>query len=408
MKKSPDFYKLREDFPMLKKSMHGKPLIYLDSAATSQKPQAVIDSLTDFYQNQYGTVHRAVYELAVFATQMYQEARKKIQKFIHAAQSHEILFTRGTTESINMIAYSFGKAFIKPHDEIIISEIEHHSNIVPWQILCEDRGAILRIIPVNQSGEVLLEEYGKLLNERTKLVAITHISNSLGTCNPIKEIAAMAHQAGAKILVDAAQSAPHMPIDVQDLDVDFLAFSGHKICGPTGVGILYGKEALLEALPPYQGGGDMIDTVTFEKTTYNVLPLKFEAGTPMFAEIIALGAAIDYLTSIGMEHINKHDQNLLAYATERMSAIPNLMILGTARKKGAIISFIVEGIHPLDLGTLLDLRGVAIRTGHLCAQPATRHFSEKGFARASFYLYNTKEEIDGYIAALNDVIKMLR
>ncbi len=408
MKKSPDFCKLRDDFPMLKKTMHGKPLIYFDSAATAQKPQKVIDSITNFYQNQYGTVHRAVYELSVFATQAYQEARKKIQKFINAAQSHEVLFTRGTTESINMVAHSFGKAFINADDEIIISEIEHHSNIVPWQMMCEDRKAILHVIPANERGEVLLDEYAKILNERTKLVAITHISNALGTCNPIKKIVAMAHQAGAKILVDAAQSAPHMPIDVQDLDVDFLTFSGHKICGPTGIGVLYGKEALLESMPPYQGGGDMIDTVTFEKTTYNTLPLKFEAGTPMFAEIIALGAAIDYLTSIGMENIQKHDQDLLIYATEKMSAIPRLKIFGTAQDKGAIISFIVEGTHPLDLGTLLDLRGVAIRTGHLCAQPVVRRFSAPGFARASFYLYNTKEEIDAFITALNDVIKMLR
>jgi cysteine desulfurase/selenocysteine lyase len=273
MDKMPNFPKLREDFPMLKKEMHGKPLVYLDSAATSQKPQVVIDSLARFYQDHYGTVHRAVYELSVYATQAYQEARKKIQRLINANHSHEIIFTRGTTESINLVAYSFGKAFIKPGDEIIISEMEHHSNIVPWQILCEDTQAILRVIPINDRGELILEAYANLLNDRTKMVAITHISNALGTINPIKEIASMAHQAGAKILVDAAQSAPHLPIDVQDLDVDFLVFSGHKICGPTGVGVLYGKEALLEAMPPYQGGGDMIDTVTFEKTTYNTLPL---------------------------------------------------------------------------------------------------------------------------------------
>jgi cysteine desulfurase / selenocysteine lyase len=403
-----DVLKLRKDFPMLKKSMHGKPLIYLDSAATSQKPQCVIDCLTNFYQNHYGTVHRAVYELAVHSTQSYQEARKKAQVFINAAQPHEIIFTRGTTESINLIAYSFGKAFVKNGDEIIISEIEHHSNIVPWQILCEDRGAILRVIPANEKGELLIDEYAKMLNEKTKIVAVTHISNSLGTVNPIKQMAAMAHQAGAKFLVDAAQSAPHMPLDVQNLDVDFLVFSGHKICGPTGVGVLYGKEALLEVMPPYQGGGDMIDTVTFKKTTYNVLPLKFEAGTPMFAEVIALGAAIDYLNGIGMENIQTWGHELLEYATKQMSAIQNLLIIGTAAQKGAIISFVVDGIHPLDLGTLLDLQGIAIRTGHHCAQPTMRHFNVNGTARASFYLYNTKEEIDHFVSCLNDCIKMLK
>jgi cysteine desulfurase / selenocysteine lyase len=403
-----DFLNFRHDFPMLKKKMHGKPLIYFDSAATSQKPQVVIDSLTDFYQNHYGTVHRAVYELAVHSTELYQEVRKKVQKFIKAKNEHEIIFTRGTTESINMVAYSFGKAFVKKNDEILISEIEHHSNIVPWQILCEDRGAVLRVIPVNEKGEIILEEYAKLLNEKTKLVAVAHVSNSLGTVHPIKELTAMAHQAGAKILVDAAQSAPHMPLDVQDLDVDFLVFSGHKICGPTGVGVLYGKESLLEAMPPYQGGGDMIETVDFLKTTYNVLPLKFEAGTPMFAEVIALGSAIDYLTSIGMEKIHHWEQILLEYATERMLMIKDLQIFGTAAHKGAIISFLVKGIHHLDLGTMLDLQGIAIRTGHHCSQPTMRRFSISGTARVSFYLYNNKEEIDDFIDALTECIKMLK
>ncbi len=408
MAASPDFLKLREDFPMLKKKMHGKPLIYLDSAATSQKPQPVIDAYVQFYQDHYGTVHRAVYELSIYATQAYQETRDKVQQFLHAEKNHEIVFTSGTTESINLVAYSFGKAFVKSGDEIVISEMEHHSNIVPWQMLCEERGAVLRVIPVDEKGELVLDVYYSLLNGRTRLVAITHISNALGSLNPIKEITAAAHQAGAKVLVDAAQSAPHMPIDVQDLDVDFLAFSSHKMCGPTGLGILYGKEALLEAMPPYQGGGDMIDTVTFEKTTYNTLPLKFEAGTPMFAEIIAFGKAIDYLTDIGMDAIDNHGKTLLMYATEKMAAIPHLKILGTAKDKGAIISFMVDGIHPLDLATLLDLRGIAIRSGHLCAQPITRRFSPSGFARASFYFYNTCEEIDGFIAGLKECIHLLK
>jgi cysteine desulfurase / selenocysteine lyase len=403
-----DFQRLREDFPMLKKTMHGKPLIYLDSAATSQKPQIVIDTLTNFYQNQYGTVHRAVYEIATHSTHAYQDARKKVQAFLHAAKPEEIIFTRGTTESINMVAYSFGKAFVKPGDEIIISEIEHHSNIVPWQLLCEDRKAILKVIPCNDKGELILEEYEKLLSDKTKMVAVGHVSNSLGTINPLKKIITMAHAAGAKVLIDAAQSAPNMPIDVQDLDCDFLVFSGHKTLGPTGIGVLYGKEKLLEAMPPYQGGGDMIETVTFPKTTYNVLPLKFEAGTPMFAEAIALGVAIDYLSAIGMSNIRKWEYELMTYATEKMTQIPYLRIIGTAAEKGGIISFVVDGVHQLDIGTMLDLRGIAVRTGHHCAQPAMRHFSIGGTARASFGLYNTKEEIDQFANALQECIKLLR
>ncbi len=405
---APDFYKLREDFPMLKKTMHGKPLIYFDSAATAQKPQRVIDALTNFYQNQYGTVHRAIYELAVHSTHAYQATRKKARAFLNAAKEEEIIFTRGTTESINLIAYSFGKAFLKPNDEVIISEIEHHSNIVPWQIVCEDRGCKLKVIPCNQHGELLLEEYAKLLTDKTKLVAVTHISNALGTLNPIKQIISMAHDAGAKVLIDAAQSAPHMPLDVQDLDADFLVFSGHKVYGPTGVGVLYGKAELLNQMPPYQGGGDMIETVTFPKTTYNVLPLKFEAGTPMFAEVVALGTALDYLTEIGLDAIHKWEHDLLEYATKRIVEVADLRIIGTAKEKGAIISFVVDGTHPLDLGTLLDLKGIAVRTGHHCAQPAMRHFTLQGTARASFGLYNNKEEIDQFIAALKECIKMLK
>lgn len=403
-----EFSKLRNDFPMLKETMHGKPLIYFDSAATAQKPQSVIDTVTNFYQKHYGTVHRAVYALSVLSTQKYNEIRKNIASFLNAAHSEEIIFTRGTTESINMIAYSFGKAFIKTGDEVIISEMEHHSNIVPWQIMCEDRGALLRVIPVNDQGELILEEYEKLLNSKTKIVALTYVSNALGTINPIKKLIRMAHNAGAKFLVDAAQAAPHLSIDVQDLDCDFLVFSGHKIYGPTGVGILYGKEALLNAMPPSQGGGDMIESVTFPLTTYNVLPLKFEAGTPMIAEVIGLGAAIDYVQAIGMENIRIWEHELLLYATERMLEIPGLHIIGTAKEKGAIISFIIEGIHPLDLGTMLDLRGVAIRTGHHCAQPAMRRFGISATARASFGLYNSKQEIDVFIEALSACASMLR
>lgn len=403
-----DVQRIRKDFPMLDKTMHGKPLIYFDSAATAQKPQAVIDAITHFYSDHYGTVHRAVYELATHSTEEYQKSRQKVKTFLNAAKDEEIIFTRGTTESINMVAYSFGKAFVKPGDEILISAMEHHSNIVPWQILCEDRGAILKVIPMNERGELLLEEYEKLLNSRTRLVAVTHVSNSLGTLNPIKQIVAMAHQKGVKVLVDGAQSAPHLKIDVQDLDVDFLAFSGHKIMGPTGVGILYGKGDLLNQMPPYQGGGDMIESVTFAKTTYNVLPLKFEAGTPMIAEVIGLGAAIDYLQSIGMEEIQHWEHELLMHATEQMTQIPGLKIIGQAPQKGALISFIIDGIHPLDLGTFLDMKGVAIRTGHHCAQPVMQFFNVPATARASLAFYNTKEEIDTFISLLQNIVQMLK
>lgn len=393
---------------MLKKSMHGKPLIYFDSAATAQKPQIVIDKIADFYQNHYGTVHRAIYELAIYSTFEYQNARKKIQAFINAESADEIIFTRGTTESINMVAYSFGKAFLKPGDEILISEMEHHSNIVPWQIACEDRGAILKVVPINERGELNFEEFERLLSGRTKIVAIAHVSNALGTVNPIKEIAALAHSFGAVLLVDGAQAAPHMPVDVQALDADFYVFSGHKLYGPTGIGILYGKSTLLNQMPPYQGGGDMIEKVSFEKTTYNTLPLKFEAGTPMIAEAISLGAAVDYLSNIGMPKIHAWEQELLKYAEIGMQEISGLKIIGSAARKGGIISFIVEGVHHLDLGTMLDFQGIAIRTGHHCAQPVMRHYGLPGTLRASFALYNTKEEVDRFIAVLRDSIKLLQ
>lgn len=398
----------RKDFPMLSKSMHGKPLIYFDSAATAQKPQTVIDAISNFYQEEYGTVHRAVYELALHSSQNYQEVRQLVKAFLNASKVEEVIFTRGTTESINLVAYSFGKAFVKPGDEIIISAMEHHANIVPWQILCEDRGAVLKVIPIDDSGQLILEEYAKLLNPRTRLVALTHISNVLGTVNPIKQIVQMAHQHGAKVLVDGAQSAPHLAIDVQDLDADFFVFSGHKIFGPTGIGVLYGKEELLKQMPPYQGGGDMIETVTFEKTTYNVLPLKFEAGTPMIAEVIGLGAAIRYLNNLSMDSIHTYEKILLEHALERLKEIPGIHLYGTAPEKGSLISFTVEGTHPLDIGSLLDLKGIAVRTGHHCAQPVMQRFNVTAMVRASFAFYNTVEEIDQFVETLKGSLRMLQ
>lgn len=405
----PNFIQLRHDFPMLAKAMHGKPLIYFDSAATAQKPQVVIDAITNFYQNQYGTVHRAIYELSVYSTLAYEDTRKKVKNFINATSETEIVFTRGTTDSINIVAKSFGKAFVKPGCEIIISEMEHHSNIVPWQLLCEETGALLKIIPMNDRGELSLDVYANLLSQKTCLVALAHVANSTGTVNPIKKMIAMAHAAGpAKVLIDGAQSVPHMAVDVQDLDADFYVFSGHKLYGPTGIGILYGKLDLLNAIPPRDGGGDMIETVTFEKTTYNRLPLKFEAGTPMIAEVIGLGVAIDYVSSIGLQHIHQYEQELLQHATALMEKVDGVHILGTAHEKGAIVTFNVDGIHALDIGTMLDLRGIAIRTGHLCAQPTMRHFGIPAFCRASFAFYNTKQEIDQFVGHLKEVIKLFR
>lgn len=401
------FNKIRQDFPMLKKTMHGKPLIYLDSAATTQKPQAVIDAISNYYQNSYGTVHRAVYELCVSATNEYQEVREKAKRLLNADKVEEVIFTRGTTESINLIAYSFGKAFIKPGDEILITAMEHHSNIIPWQLLCEDRGAILKVIPFNDRGEINLEEYEKLLSGRTRLVSLCHVSNTLGTVNPIKTIVTMAHEKGAKVLVDGAQSVPHMKVDVQELDADFYVFSGHKFFGPTGIGVLYGKEALLNAMPPYQGGGDMVDVVSFSKTTYQPLPLKFEAGTPMIAEVIGLGAAIDYVEGIGFDKIQQWEHKLLKKATELLQTIPGLRILGTAQEKGSLISFVIQGIHPLDIGMLLDAQGIAIRTGHQCTQPTMQRLSISAAARASFAFYNTLEEVDAFVAALKHVVRLL-
>lgn len=399
----------RADFPMLsKKTSQGKPLIYLDSAATAQKPQQVIDAITDFYRDHYATVNRAVYEIASTSTAAYQAVREKCRQFLNAQDVSEIIFTRGTTESINLVATCFGKAFVFEGDEIIISEMEHHANIVPWQMLCEARGAILKVIPVDARGELCMDAYTDLLSPKTKLVAIAHISNVLGTKNPLKEIIALAHQTGAYVLVDAAQSAPHQQLDVQALDADFLVFSGHKLYGPTGLGVLYGKAALLNAMPPYQGGGDMIEVVTFEKTTYQGLPLKFEAGTPMIAEVMGLGAAIDYLNHLGLEAIHSWEQQLLNYAVEQLQTIPGMRFIGTASERGALISFVIDGAHASDIGTLLDLQGIAVRTGHHCAQPILRRFDVKAASRVSFGLYNVKEDVDVLVNALQSVLLQLR
>lgn len=398
----------RQDFPMLKKKIEGYPLIYLDTAATALKPQSVIDAIQEFYTYSYGTVHRAVYSLAREATDAYNLARSKVQTFLGASYPEEIIFTRGTTASLNLLARSFGKCFLQPGDSILISEIEHHSNIVPWQMLCEERGAVLKIIPVTNTGELDLAKFYSLLDGKVKLVSIAHLSNITGTLHPVKEVIEGAHQVGAYVCLDGAQSAPHLPINVQALDVDFYACSGHKLYGPTGIGILYGKKALLEKMPPVEGGGDMIEKVTFEKTTYNVLPMKFEAGTPMIAEAIGLGAAIDYLSSIGMEKIWSWEKELTEYATERLREVQDLRVIGTAKEKGAIITFVIDKIHPMDLATLLDCRGVAMRTGHHCSQPAMERFGVSSAARVSFGLYNTREEIDQFMEALQGVLKHLR
>lgn len=401
------FDKIRDDFPIFKQKMEGMPLVYLDSAATAQKPDLVIQAIHDFYQNRYATVHRAVYGLSTFATSTYEETRTRVRDLLGAKKNEEIIFTRGTTESINMVAYSFGKAFIQKGDEIIISEMEHHSNIVPWQILASDRGAILKVIPISDVGELDMNAYQSLLSSKTKLVAVNHVSNALGTVNPVKQVIEMAHRVQAKCLIDGAQSVPHMPIDVQDLDADFYVFSVHKFYGPTGLGVLYGKEELLNQMPPYQGGGDMIEKVTFEKTTYNTLPLKFEAGTPMIAEVIGLNAAIQYIQSIGLEKIHDYEQELLAYATSKIEGIKGLKILGRSKNKGAIITFVVDGVHPLDIATFLNLKGIAIRTGHLCTQPVMRRFGVTSASRASFSFYNTKDEIDFFVNSLKDCLEML-
>ena len=398
--------RVREDFPILKQQVHGKPLVYLDNAATSQKPQVVLDTLEHYYSTENANVHRGVHSLSQQATQDYEAARGKIRQLLNASDDREIIFVRGATEGINLVAQSYGRQNVGEGDEIIISAMEHHSNIVPWQILCQERGAHLRVIPMNDDGELLMDEYEKLLGSRTKLVSVVHLSNSLGTINPIDQIIEMAHSRGVPVLVDGAQSTPHMMIDVRKMDCDFFVFSGHKLYGPTGIGALYGKAGLLEAMPPYQSGGDMIKSVTFEKTTYNSLPYKFEAGTPNIGGAIGLGAAIDYITDIGMDRMSAYEHDLLKYGTERLSTISGLQLIGTAREKADILSFVLRDIHPHDIGTILDNEGIAIRTGHHCTQPVMDHFGIPATARASLAFYNTREDIDALVRGIDKVIEV--
>ncbi|WP_430428457.1 aminotransferase class V-fold PLP-dependent enzyme [Maribacter litoralis] len=401
-----DIKKIREDFPILKREVNGKPLVYLDNAATSQTPQQVIDTIVNYYQNYNANIHRGVHTLSQEATDKYEQARIKIQKHFNAAKSYEIIFTSGTTHSINLIANGFS-ALIKKGDEVLVSAMEHHSNIVPWQMLCERTGAMLKVIPMNQEGELRMDVYDDLLSDKTKLVFCNHISNALGTINPIEEIIEKAHKVGAAVLIDGAQAAPHLVADVQALDVDFYTCSAHKICGPTGVGMLYGKEEWLNKLPPYQGGGEMIAEVTFEKTTYADLPHKFEAGTPNICGGIAFGAALDYMNGVGFEEVAKYEYELLEYATQELLKIDGLKIYGTAKNKTSVISFNIEGIHPYDMGSILDKLGIAVRTGHHCAQPIMDFFKIPGTVRASFAFYNTREEVDVLIAGVLKAKSML-
>lgn len=397
-----DVEKIRADFPILRQKIYGKELIYLDNAATTQKPQVVIDSIAKYYSEQNSNVHRGVHFLSDKATTAYENSRGKIANFINAKNSYEIIFVRGTTEAINLVANGYGNEFVKEGDEIIVSYLEHHSNIVPWQMLCERKSAVLKVIPVNDDGELIMDEYKKLLSDKTKIVAVGHTSNSLGTKNPVKEIIELAHSAGALVLIDGAQAVQHTKVDVRELDADFFAFSGHKIYGPTGIGVLYGKEELLNAMSPYQGGGDMIKNVSFEKTTYNDLPYKFEAGTPDICGAIVLGDAIDYVLQIGLDNISEYENDLLKYGTERLREIEGFRLYGNAKNKTSVISFLLEGIHPYDVGTILDKQGIAVRTGLHCTEPLMKRFGIPGTVRASFAMYNTKNEID---ALVNGVIK---
>lgn len=397
---------IRKDFPILSRTVYNRPLVYLDNAATTQKPRAVVEAMTEEYYSVNANVHRGVHYLSQQATELHEQARANVQKFINARSEAEIIFTRGTTESLNLVAFSFGEAFLKEGDEVLVSVMEHHSNIVPWQMLRERKGIVLKVIPMTDEGEIDLEAYKNLFSPHTRLVSIAHVSNVLGTVNPVKEMTAIAHAHGAKVLVDGAQSVPHRRVDVQDIGCDFLTFSGHKIYGPTGIGVLYGREELLEKMPPYQGGGEMIARVSFEKTTYERLPFKFEAGTPDFVGSHALAVALDYVRGIGQDIIAAHEADLTRYAMEQMSLIPGMKIYGTAREKDAVISFNVGDIHPLDLGTLLDRLGIAIRTGHHCAQPLMVRCGVESMARASFALYNTRAEVDALVAGIDRVRKM--
>ena len=401
-----DVARIREDFPILKQEVRGKPLVYLDNAATSQKPQVVLDTLVRYYTTENSNVHRGIHYLSEQATQDYEGARTTVRQFLNASDDREIIFVRGTTEGINLVAQSYGRQHVGEGDEIVISAMEHHSNIVPWQILCQERGARLRVVPINDDGELLLDEYEKLLGPRTKLVSIVHVSNSLGTINPIKQIVELAHDNGVPVLVDGAQSVPHLPIDVRELGCDFFTFSGHKLFGPTGVGVLYGKADLLESMPPFQSGGDMIKSVTFEKTTYNSLPFKFEAGTPNIGGVIGLGTAIDYVTGLGLDTIGAYESDLLGYGTQCLSTVEGLRLIGTAGEKASILSFVIGDIHPHDIGTILDTEGIAIRTGHHCTQPLMERFGVSATARASLAFYNTRQEIDALVKGLYKVIEV--
>ena len=403
-----DIEKIRDDFPILFREVHGKPLVYFDNAATTQKPVEMLESLTEYYANQNANIHRGIHTLAEEATAAFEATRKTMQAFVNAALSEEIIFVSGVTEAINLVANTYGRANVKAGDEVLISTMEHHSNIVPWQMLCEEKGAILKVIPINDAGEIIFSEYERLLTDKVKIVSVTHASNALGTINPVADIIKAAHAKGIPVFLDGAQSSSHIEIDVQALDADFFALSGHKVYGPTGIGILYGKKALLDAMPPYKGGGEMIAEVTFEKTTYNVLPFKFEAGTPNIADAVALKASIDYIQAIGKPVIAAYESELLAYATEKLLEIEGLRIIGTAKEKVSIASFVIEGVHHQDLAIILDQEGVAVRTGHHCTQPLMQRFNISGTTRASFAFYNTTEEIDIFIAALKKAVRMLR
>ncbi len=398
-----DVEAVRRDFPILQQQVYGHPLVYLDNAATSQKPRVVIDAISNYYENGNANIHRGVHYLSEHATEEHEAARRTVQTFLNAADKREIIFVRSATEGINLVAQSYGRKHVGPGDEVLITAMEHHSNIVPWQILCEEKDAKLRVLPINDRGELEMDELPKLLTPQTKLVAVTHVSNALGTINPIRRIIELAHSVNIPVIVDGAQAVPHTKVDVQELDADFYVFSGHKVYGPTGIGVLYGKRALLEAMPPYQGGGDMIRSVTFEKTLYNDLPYKFEAGTPNIGGAIGLGVAIDYITSLGLDNIAAHEHDLLVYATDALSAMPDIRLIGTAAQKAAVISFLIEGIHPHDIGTILDREGIAIRTGHHCAQPVMQCFKIPATARASFALYNTRAEVDALVKGIQRV-----
>lgn len=402
-----DVYKVREDFPVLNQQVHGKPLVYLDNAATTQKPLPVIEAISHYYRADNSNIHRGVHALSERATEAYEKSRIAAQKFVNAAESREIIFLRGTTEAINLVAQTYGRKNVASGDEVLITAMEHHSNIVPWQMLCNEKGARLRVAPINDRGELVLEEFEKLLGPRTKIVAVGHLSNALGTINPVKQITRMARARGIPVLVDGAQAAPRMKVDVQDLGCDFYAVSGHKMYGPTGIGFLYGKASLLEAMPPYQGGGDMIASVTFDKTVYNRLPYKFEAGTPNIAGSIGLGAAIEYLNQLGLENIEQHEADLLGYATEQVRRIPGVTIIGTAGEKAGVLSFVMGEIHPHDIGTILDSEGIAVRTGHHCAQPVMQRYAIPATARASFGLYNTREEVDALMRGIHRVKEVM-